>query len=88
MELNEAINNLNSMFLKYGVKGWRLNAVNSSHSAQNILSKFGGMGSLSDLYICKANGHNIQPDEEACVNQKVRSLFDCIYKECKLKIQE
>ncbi|WP_076420279.1 hypothetical protein [Colwellia sp. UCD-KL20] len=87
MELNEAINDLNSLFTKYGVKGWRLSSVNNSLAAKTVLNKFGGMGSLNDVYICRANGHNIQPDEEVHVNQKLRELFDYIYKECELKVR-
>ena len=84
MELNHAINDLNSLFSRYGVKGWKLNEVNSAYSAKIMLNKFGGMGSLNDLYICKENGHHIQASEESAVNQQITELLDEVYKGCKL----
>jgi hypothetical protein len=87
MELNEAIKDLNSLFSKYGVKGWKLNEVTSSPSAKIVLNNFGGMGSLNDLYICEINGHNIKRDEEPAANQKLTELLDCIYKACKSKVR-
>ncbi|WP_444898094.1 DUF6966 domain-containing protein [Microbulbifer sp. SSSA005] len=85
MELNEAIDAFNLLLSKHGVRSRKLSAVNSVSGAQAILSKFGGMGSVSDLYICAANGHNIEPESEVAVNQKLHSLLDCIYTHCKTK---
>ncbi len=87
MEINQAVNELNSLFSKYGVKGWKLNEVSSAYSAKIMLNKFGGMGSLNDLYICKENGHNIQSGEESTVNQKVTELLNEVYKGCKLLVR-
>lgn len=85
MELNEAITSYNELLGKYGVRNWRLGDVRSASSARTVLKKFGGMGSINDLYICFANGHNINPDQEAAVNSELHELLECIYQHCKAK---
>lgn len=87
MELNEAIDDLNLLLSKYGVRGWKLNRVTNSSGAQAILRKFGGMGSTNDLYICAANGHSIKPEDEAAANQELHKLLECIYTLCKSKAE-
>ena len=86
MELNEAIDAYNLLLSKHDALNWKLSAVNSASGAQAILDEFGGMGSINDLYICAANGQNIQPESEAVVNQELRNLLNCIYKCCKAKV--
>jgi hypothetical protein len=72
---------------KYGVRGWKLNNVCVKSDAQAILRKFGGMGSINDLYICSANGHSIKVEDEAAANQELQSLLECIYAGCKSKAE-
>jgi len=87
MELSEAIKSFNALLSKYGVKGWRLNDVRTASSARSILLKFGGMGSINDIYICTANGHNIKQEQEAAVNTELHELLECIYVHCKTKAE-
>ncbi|WP_394388394.1 DUF6966 domain-containing protein [Shewanella woodyi] len=83
MELNEAIQSFNKLLSKHGVKGLKLSDVRTASSARTVLSKFGGMGSINDIYICTANGHNIKPEQEAAANAELHELLECIYQHCK-----
>ena len=87
MELNEAIDDLNLLLSKYGVRGWKLNRVTTSSGAHTVLRKFGDMGSINDLYICAANGHRIKPEDEAAANHELHKLLECIYTLCKSKAE-
>lgn len=44
-----------------------------------IVTWFGGMGSLNDLYICKENGYLISENDEILVNEKLEKLRVDIY---------
>ncbi len=87
MELNEAIKSFNELLSKHGVKGWKLSEVRTASSARAVLRKFGGMGSINDIYICATNGHRIKPEQEMAVNTKLHELLECIYDHCKTKAQ-
>ncbi len=39
-----------------------------------ILSWFGGMGSLNDLMLCRANGHLFDAEDEVELNGRLRAL--------------
>lgn len=41
---------------------------------EHLLSAWGGMGSLSDLYLCPENGHRIEVRYVEAVNQELRRL--------------
>jgi hypothetical protein len=53
------------------------NAVAFDH----VLRAFGGMGSLNDLLILTANGHNVRPDQERAVNGRLWQLRDIIWED-------
>lgn len=38
---------------------------------EHLLSAFGAMGSINDLYLCKENGHLINDKETSSVNEEV-----------------
>lgn len=46
-----------------------------------ILSWFGGMGSLNDLVISKINGHSVSPETEEKINMELNKmrieLYNC-----------
>ncbi|UFH60245.1 DUF6966 domain-containing protein [Sulfurovum mangrovi] len=46
---------------------------------EHLLSAFGGMRSLNDLYICKENGHMIEEDQVPSVNDQLKQLTSEIY---------
>lgn len=41
---------------------------------EHLLSAYGGMGSLSDLYLCPENGHKSSSTEQQQVNLKLQRL--------------
>ncbi|RME57221.1 hypothetical protein D6779_09090 [Candidatus Parcubacteria bacterium] len=55
----------------------------SVRDIREILSWFGGMGSLSDLVVSSKNGHNVNPDDEKRCNSELGHLRDIIYEESK-----
>jgi hypothetical protein len=42
-------------------------------AAKIVLARFGGMGSLNDLWICRTNGHLIDEKSEEAVNKALSS---------------
>jgi hypothetical protein len=46
---------------------------------REVLSWFGGMGSLNDLVISPLNGHLVTPDQEGPANQRLDDLRWSIY---------
>lgn len=52
----------------------------STQLAQSILDWYGGMGSFSDLVICRINGHEIAAEKEMSINKKLSVLRTKIYK--------
>jgi hypothetical protein len=49
------------------------------HSVQHHLSAYGGMGSLNDIVVCKANGHTIEQSEEPWLNHTFGDLKSVCY---------
>lgn len=82
MTLDDEINALNGLLVKYQEQKWRLPTVQGKQNAVRILSKMAGMGSLNDLYISAANGHNIAPSEEDAVNHLLRMHLAAIRHGC------
>ncbi len=82
MTLNDEIQALNRTLVQYGEKKRKLASVYSVSDANRILSMFGGMGSLNDMYICQMNGHKIEPSDEVAVNQVIRTHLTNIHKGC------
>lgn len=66
-----------------GPNGWatRLNAIRRAilqgdeDSLLQLRHSFGGMGSLSDLILCKENGHAIDQPEVAEANENLQTLL-------------
>jgi len=50
-----------------------------------ILSWYGGMGSLNDLVICQQNGHQIANTDEDKVNRELADIRERIY-QCALAL--
>lgn len=40
----------------------------------HLLSAYGGMGSLNDLFICRSNGHDIRAEDRRAVNDRLWDL--------------
>ncbi len=49
------------------------------HARDALLQSFGGMGSLSDLVLDPANGHQIEPDEIPAVNGRLDQLRSSLW---------
>ncbi|MCU0857792.1 MAG: hypothetical protein MUC65_05240 [Pontiellaceae bacterium] len=71
----------------YEVSGWQdeLEEVNHrimqrwAEGPKLLLDFFGGMGSLTDMYICPENNHKIQEEEVRNVNQTLDKLTSKAY---------
>ncbi|WP_345063460.1 DUF6966 domain-containing protein [Leifsonia kafniensis] len=90
--LIELLNELGVLLAMYGESHWskrltyqsdRVNAFRLNAYA-GVKSEFGGMGSLNDLLIMKANGHQLEVADERSANDWVSSLSSKIYDELKL----
>ena len=57
------------------------------YGLHHLLSAFGGMGSISDLLLHPANGHDIRESEVEHVNGELRSLLNEVY-ELALKLSD
>lgn len=84
MNLNEEIKALNLILDFYRESRWKFNAVYSQADALAVMSRYGGMGSINDLIICKVNGHNISIEDEPSVNREIHNLLSSIYEGCGL----
>ena len=49
------------------------------HGVEDLLGAYGGMGSLTDVFICPENGDNIRKDEVAEVNGRLDELRAALY---------
>ncbi|MFN3653009.1 MAG: DUF6966 domain-containing protein [Armatimonadota bacterium] len=49
------------------------------YGVETLLSGYGGMGSLNDIYLHSVNGHQIDEKDVVSVNQRLRSLLTEIY---------
>ena len=61
---------------------------NTLFIARSILAWYGGMGSFSDLMICRMNGHNVKPEDESQINERLSALRTEIYEEAEASILE
>jgi len=76
-----------SILQKHGEKHWaswldkdkNLLEKSDYYGIEHLLSAFGGMGSLNDLYICKENGHDIESNQISAVNEKILKLNNKIF---------
>ncbi len=50
-----------------------------AYGATRFLGYFGGMSSLSDIVLCRQNGHPVAPDAEAEVNERLRRITSHAY---------
>ncbi len=82
MILNDEISALNCILIKYREGKYKLPTVHNQNDAIRVLQKFGGMGSINDLYICKGNGHNIEISDELSVNTDFRNHLENIREAC------
>jgi hypothetical protein len=78
-ELKSSLNQVVALLREHGEQLWlswaercqrELNA-NDSAAFGRILGAFGGMGSFNDLLILAWNGHLIQPEQEAVVDNNM-----------------
>lgn len=79
MEINKQIQAINSIFKQYGVD-IRIPMVFGANDARRVLEMYrSGMGyGLYDLCISKVNGHIIDVEQEAAINQKVHNSLEAL----------
>ncbi|WP_185994323.1 DUF6966 domain-containing protein [Nocardioides campestrisoli] len=52
---------------------------NDAAAFDRVLGAFGGMGTFNDLWILSVNGHAVEPDQEATVNDRLTELRSLIW---------
>ena len=80
-DLDKDLNELQRIFSEYGEKHWGRKISGTRHP-KALISMFGGMGSINDVYLCKGNGHSIPEEIEQEVNSKIERLLSRIYENC------
>ena len=86
-ELTNRLNELISFLDKFNEKAWskffsdlKEQVENENRQAVVSLTQMrGGMGSFYDLVICKINGHNIDRQDEAEVNEELMQLAEDVF---------
>ncbi|HUJ16825.1 MAG TPA: hypothetical protein VL197_02435 [Nitrospirota bacterium] len=86
-KLEAKLETLTALLKKHGVKHWStwlggdLNLIKSgdARGIEHLLSAYGGMGSLNDVYLCPENGHIIMKDEMNSVNDNFLELKSDVY---------
>ena len=81
------IRQLESMFRSYGVDDWAdwldqdAKSISSGfpEGIDHLLSAYGGMGSMSDVFISAQAGHPIKHRDTSRVNAEVSALRSSIY---------
>ena len=86
-ELANRLNNLIAFLDKYNEKSWSkgFNALKEQVENGNregvvsLTQMRGGMGSFYELVICRINGHDIQAEDEAKVNEELTQLTEDVF---------
>ena len=87
LRLSESLTECSELLQSVGETFWsgKIEAVLaqgiSDYCARGILEWYGGMGSFSDLMICRINGHDVRSEDEPEINQKLSVLRTMIYEE-------
>lgn len=63
-----------------GAIGLSIREWETHHSVERHLQLHGGMGSFSDLYLCRQNGHRVTEEQEFWVNLLFQDLRGLCYK--------
>ena len=77
--LEGSLKKLEELLRKHDVFFW-VNKIKAARDEEDLRRLFGGMGSLNDLIICKANGHQVEDEEAAnkeldCLTRQVWRLI-------------
>lgn len=86
--LLETIEAASSLLRRYGVEFWAKWLADDAtrirsrdfQGLEHLLSAYGGMGSLNDVYICPENGHPVAAEDVAAVNKQLQHLLSRIFK--------
>ena len=86
-ELEGALHEACTILGRHGENWWasRLEDVlpliqrRDSRGLKQLLGMYGGMGSINDLLIMRANGHQVSEAEEDIVNAALRSCLDRVH---------
>jgi len=79
---------LAALFASYGIDDWAISlhsdaslmeAGKLADGINHLLSSFGGMGSITDVFICPEAGHPILPKDVTRVNREADALSTSIY---------
>lgn len=50
------------------------------YGLRHLVGAFGGMGSLNDLLVCRANGHAVERADEPAVNERLATLLATVHR--------
>jgi hypothetical protein len=86
--LADALEDLSALLRRYGEVGWASKIDDDlffvrkadPYGAKRFQTYFGGMGSLNDLVLCRANGHPVAPSEEAELNARLETMLSGAYR--------
>ena len=86
-QLADAVADTIVLLQKYEVSGWADRLIEINHRIIQrwpegpilLLDQYGGMGSLTDVYICPENNHKIRNEDERDVNQMLQKLTSKMY---------
>lgn len=81
-DLTETLEQMVTVLARCGETFWSNTIVNDlallrkddAYGAERFLTYFGGMGSVSDLWLCEANGHSVSKEREAETNAEFQAL--------------
>jgi hypothetical protein len=86
-QLAERTEETAALLARYGVQAWadwlaedavRIRQCDFS-GVEHLLSAYGGMGSLNDVWICPENGHSIASADVLAVNEALGRLRSQLY---------
>ncbi len=86
--LVELLEGAANLLRRYGVEFWAKWLSDDAtrirdrdfRGVEHLLTAYGGMGSLNDVFICRENGHSIAAEEVEAVNKQLQDLLGRIFK--------
>ena len=86
----ETLKALQNLFEGIGATKWEIIINELSNASivdceylQRVQSLIGGMGSMTDVYIARSNGFNVEEDREEELNNQLMSLAETLYQQVK-----
>jgi hypothetical protein len=85
-ELWQQLQDVSSLLSKYGETHWAVLFADFAQRAQagtdvrgKVHGMWGGMGSLTDLWLCPENGHQLEHDRVEEANQALQDVLEPVW---------